>query len=735
MGDDDGQRPSDAAESAKARALFDACDDDGDGLMSRADLEASLRRLAGHGKGSRALLATYDGDGDGSLEYSEFVAAMQSSNTPGTSSTSGREDNCSEYFKEHGLANFLVQMGQTVDKAQPADPYTWMMEYIAKHRHQKADPSKIGAKSESDQSISRVPKSARRIRINTSAVLRKTPKKLLDLILGEAGYEAVESPADVKSDIYFTWDSKAFLQRLGHPSCTSQAGCGLENFARLPPGAWINRLPGMGHLCDKVNMALALRLLQKLWPEKFRFWPKSWLLPNETDQLKRWLGKYKGASGTVIVKPADGSLGEGIFLAQSTADLDSKLLARPNWGAGFVALAQKYLPDPLLIGGLKFDLRLYVVVTCTNPLSAYLCREGLARFCTTKYEQPTQANANLHYMHLTNFSVNKKSAGFVKATDPFDVDSQASKRPLSTLLRQIEVQEAAQGRTFDEAKFFGACEEVCSTLLQSLAPVLNVTYDRVAKESKPKAKVKAKGKAKAKARSRKKDDSSEEEEESEENSEEEEDAMPSCFQVLGVDVLLDEKLQPWLLEVNGRPSMDIEEPVRMAEAPEGMRRCCCRDMDGDEHVHLTSKVDVHVKTTAMRGAFEIVLSKGTPQDYIELDFEKHGPAEDLEGTLQLIARLYQVAGGAEKAFTTYGLRKALAAAIQGGLSATDLDSAVQRWKHGGYRQSGELEKDTAEIGVLDFAGLLQEVAMLGKNADEEDPLDALSTLIQDCDPD
>ena len=25
----------------------------------------------------------------------------------------------------------------------------------------------------------------------------------------------------------------------------------------------------------EVNMALALRLLQKLWPEKFRFWPKS----------------------------------------------------------------------------------------------------------------------------------------------------------------------------------------------------------------------------------------------------------------------------------------------------------------------------------------------------------------------------------------------------------------------------------------------------------------------------
>ena len=46
-----------------------------------------------------------------------------------------------------------------------------------------------------------------------------------------------------------------------------------------------------------------------------------------------------------------------------------------------------------------------MVVTAVEPLCAYLCREGLARFCTAKYETPTAAKANEAYMHLTNYSV------------------------------------------------------------------------------------------------------------------------------------------------------------------------------------------------------------------------------------------------------------------------------------------------------------------------------------------
>ena len=62
------------------------------------------------------------------------------------------------------------------------------------------------------------------------------------------------------------------------------------------------------------------------------------------------------------------------------------------------------------MNGHKFDLRVYVVVTSFYPLKIYVYREGLARFATEKYSK-NATEKNL-YVHLTNYSINKKNKNF-----------------------------------------------------------------------------------------------------------------------------------------------------------------------------------------------------------------------------------------------------------------------------------------------------------------------------------
>ena len=50
------------------------------------------------------------------------------------------------------------------------------------------------------------------------------------------------------------------------------------------------------------------------------------------------------------------------------------------------------ISQPFLIDGFKFDLRIYTLVTSCDPLRIFVFKDGLGRFATNKYSEPTHNN-------------------------------------------------------------------------------------------------------------------------------------------------------------------------------------------------------------------------------------------------------------------------------------------------------------------------------------------------------
>lgn len=115
------------------------------------------------------------------------------------------------------------------------------------------------------------------------------------------------------------------------------------------------------------------------------------------------------------MKPASKAQGQGIFLVNKLAQLkrwstESKLpFQNGSFRESYVI--SRYVEDPLLVGGKKFDLRMYVLVTNYRPLKAWIYELGFGRFCIEKYSNDANERDNL-FIHLTNVAISKTAGNY-----------------------------------------------------------------------------------------------------------------------------------------------------------------------------------------------------------------------------------------------------------------------------------------------------------------------------------
>lgn len=98
-------------------------------------------------------------------------------------------------------------------------------------------------------------------------------------------------------------------------------------------------------------------------------------------------------------------------------------------------------------------MRVYVVVTCFEPLKIFMLKEGLVRFATQKYSNNPK-NLDKRFVHLTNYSINKKADDYVKsgAKNAVDDNEDASKWNLFQLKNWMEKNNIDYGTVLQKMK-------------------------------------------------------------------------------------------------------------------------------------------------------------------------------------------------------------------------------------------------------------------------------------------
>uniref|UniRef100_UPI003AAFB2A0 probable tubulin polyglutamylase TTLL2 n=1 Tax=Centroberyx gerrardi TaxID=166262 RepID=UPI003AAFB2A0 len=299
--------------------------------------------------------------------------------------------------------------------------------------------------------------------------------ELVREVLLERGWEEYDKGEQEEEDWNLYWRASAFRN---------------SEYHNLLPWQRLNHHPKTVGITRKDCLARNLRRMRSTFGSTlYNFSPTAFILPND---YTRFLSEYtkerltRGLSAYWICKPVDLSRGRGIFIFEDIKDLvyDSSVII------------QRYISNPLLISGYKFDLRIYVCVKSFHPLTVYMHQEGLVRFATEKYNLSSLNNL---YAHLTNTSINKFG--------PFYTTNK---------------ERVGQGCKWTMSKFryFLHSQGINELLLwQRINNIVTLTLLTIA-PSVP--------------------------------------SSPNCVELFGFDILIDSKFKPWLLEVNYSPALTLD---------------------------------------------------------------------------------------------------------------------------------------------------------------------------------
>ncbi|XP_029038482.2 tubulin monoglutamylase TTLL4-like [Osmia bicornis bicornis] len=261
----------------------------------------------------------------------------------------------------------------------------------------------------------------------------------------------------------------------------------------------VSCFPSCIQLGDKISLWTNFRKMRRKFGSKnFDYIPLTFVLPEERNGLRKFMRRN---DGVWIVKPPGACAGHGIKVVTRLQEIPDRRSL----------VAQRYITRPHLLDGIKFDIRLYVLLTSIDPLRIYLYKEGLVRLATVKYIHDVRHLTN-RFMHLTNTSVNKFSPNFQPNDSPDEC--KGNMWSLKSLWNYLSTMEGV-----NILELWNKIKDLTiKTMISAEAALVNASKKTTL-------------------------------------------SSYNFYQLFGFDVLLDGQYRPWLLEVNDYPSMEPDTPL------------------------------------------------------------------------------------------------------------------------------------------------------------------------------
>ena len=260
-----------------------------------------------------------------------------------------------------------------------------------------------------------------------------------------------------------------------------------------------NHFPFCWQLGRKDNLYFNYLKMQKKFKDEYNYMPDKFILPQDRDIVQEKMKEYNifNLKEIYIVKPLASTHGKGVRILTDTTTVPTK------------GILEKYIYNPHLIKKRKYDMRIYVLVTGFRPLKIYIYDNGLVRFCSEKYT--TDADKfNNNYIHVTNYSVSKALEILHKGEQDIDYEIKWSLLALKGYFLEKKI------------NFEPIWKKIKDIAIKTILSVCDISTPSL-KAFK----------------------------------------LTSCnlFELYGLDIILDNKYTPWLLECNINPSLHCDMDV------------------------------------------------------------------------------------------------------------------------------------------------------------------------------